>query len=149
MPSAEIEAAFPHLNGLNAHITSERTPTYNCVAWAAGVTSVPWWPIEGAGYYWPPTVAREPSVGAFVAAFISIGYEPCDGTDHQQGYERIAIYAKNGMPTHVARQLQSGAWTSKLGDREDISHLSPGLLDGDLYGIVVAVMRRVMPEDPH
>ncbi len=145
MPEAEIEAAFPQLNHLNYHITSDETPFYNCAAWAAEVVSIPWWPIEGGGYYWPPTARCEPSIAAFVAAYGSIGYEVCADAVLEAGHEKIAIYAKNGLPEHVARQLESGRWTSKLGEYEDISHLSHVLLQGDTYGYVAVFMRRLSP----
>jgi hypothetical protein len=49
-----------------------------------------------------------------------------------------------GKPTHVAGQLVTGRWTSKLGESEDIEH---GLrdLEGDVYGVVVLVMQRPLP----
>ncbi len=46
-----------------------------------------------------------------------------------------------GLPTHAARQLASGRWTSKLGKAEDIEHDLHDL-EGDLYGIVVLLMKR-------
>ena len=55
------------------------------------------------------------------------GYAPI-GEDGplQDGYEKIAIYALDGEPTHAARQLDTGRWTSKLGKHEDIEHDTPG-----------------------
>lgn len=47
----------------------------------------------------------------------------------------------NGTPTHAARQLENGKWTSKLGQLEDIEHELDGLV-GDKYGIVVTILRR-------
>jgi hypothetical protein len=49
------------------------------------------------------------------------------------GEEKICLYAKNGKPTHAARQLSNGRWTSKLGPDEDVEHdLSD--LEGRRYG---------------
>ena len=42
---------------------------------------------------------------------------------------------------HVARQLESGLWTSKLGLSVDISH-SLHDLEGDTYGEVAALLCR-------
>lgn len=142
MPQAQIEAWFPSANSLNYYITSPQSPAYNCVAWAADSIDRPWWPFEGAGAYWPPTVIRELTVAAFAAAFSSIGYHVCNDNALEPGYEKVAIYAKDGVPQHVAKQLPSGRWTSKLGNAEDIDHLSPLVLEGNEYGHVVVVMRR-------
>jgi hypothetical protein len=102
------------------------------------------------GYYWPPGVAKDDTVQSWIRVFEIHGYKPCRGDDAQPGIEKIAIYGKsNGDATHVARQLASGAWTSKLGKLEDIEHHSLGALEGvydssDLtdYGIVIQIMCR-------
>ena len=39
------------------------------------------------------------------------------------GYLKIAIFEKDGYPTHACRQLPSQKWTSKMGwDGVDIEH---------------------------
>jgi hypothetical protein len=54
----------------------------------------------------------------------------------------------DGQLAHAARQLQSGRWTSKLGDLEDIEHDLRALEDQPNtpsqwpYGRVSAFMRR-------
>ncbi len=45
------------------------------------------------------------------------------------------------LPTHVARQLPSGLWTSKLGNAEDLEHTLDGLA-GAVFGHVAAVLKR-------
>ncbi len=70
-----------------------------------------------------------------------MGYTPCDDTGPETGFRKIAIYAKDSLPTHVAWQLPNGEWTSKCGDMHDITHKLQGLA-GDHYGQVVAVMQR-------
>ena len=57
---------------------------------------------------------------------------------------RLPIYALSFTVTHMARQLASGLWTSKLGELEDIEHETPAELEGDIYGIVVQYMRRAI-----
>ena len=57
------------------------------------------------------------------------------------GSKKIAIYQSGGLPTHAARQLPDGQWTSKLGRNIDISHTLPGL-EGPEYGQVAVFMRR-------
>lgn len=45
-------------------------------------------------------------------------------------------------PTHVARQLDDGKWTSKLGSNEDIIHHTLDGLEGEKYGQVTTIMTR-------
>jgi hypothetical protein len=74
------------------------------------------------------------------------GYEQCDDGELDIGWEKIAIYVDNDdTPQHVARQLNNGGWTSKLGDYEDIAHESLAALEGDgkdQYGRAKHFMRR-------
>ena len=74
--------------------------------------------------------------------FTEMGYSICDNTDKETGYEKVAIYARNGLWEHAARQLDDGRWTSKIGEFEDITHPSPEDLAGELYGNVHCIMRR-------
>jgi hypothetical protein len=102
------------------------------------------------GYYWPPGVPKDDSVQSWIRVFEIHGYEPCPGDEPEQGIEKIAIYGKsNGDATHVARQLPTGEWTSKLGKLEDIEHDNLGALEGvydssDMadYGVVIQIMSR-------
>ena len=134
---------FPNLTSSNSRKTSDATWDYNCIAWAAGDTSQPWWPDAGGDGYWPEGVPREETVDAFIAAYQSIGYTSCANGDCEDGVEKIAIYANaNGRPTHAARQLPNGKWTSKLGQLQDIEHESlTDLADSD-YGIAIRFLER-------
>jgi hypothetical protein len=53
------------------------------------------------------------------------------------------------IPTHMARQLPNGAWTSKCGPEEDITHFTLDALEtyGTIYnyGCDVLYMRRLIP----
>jgi hypothetical protein len=141
-----LEDIFPGLRGPGYQTTSPRDQIYNCIAWAAGVTDAWWWPTgDHPQIHGPQGVAREETVQAFRAAFASRGYTDCDSADLEPGQEKIALYAEaSGCPTHAARQLPNGRWTSKLGEREDIEHeLKP--LEGDIYGLVVGYMKRPCP----
>ena len=69
----------------------------------------------------------------------------CEDGNLEPGYEKVAIYAMDGEPTHAARQLQNGWWTSKLGKYEDIDHDSLEELQGygfGDYGRVAVFMAR-------
>jgi len=138
-----IEMLFPQLHGGNYHVTSPATETYNCIAWAAGVTNVWWWPHgDPQTTFWPSMAQRQETVAAFHDAFASLGYIPCDSAENEPGFERVALYADVFQcPTHAARQLEDGSWTSKLGTMEDIVHALSDL-EGAEYGTVVLVMKR-------
>lgn len=118
---------------------------YNCIAWAASDTSRWWWPDDPAiGYgYWPSGVPREETIAAFIAAYQTLGYKECPDDSVERGFEKIAIFADaNRTPTHAARQLPNGIWTSKFGAYEDVRHIDLSCIVGPFYGIVVAYMKR-------
>ena len=136
-----IERAFPGLAGSHWQIASPRSWLYNCIAWAAGDIERCWWPDPQDDYYWPPGAPRSETVEAFVVAYGELGYSVCHTPELERGYEKIAIYARANKPTHAARQLADGHWTSKLGRAEDVEHDLQGL-QGAEYGTVAAVLRR-------
>ena len=79
---------------------------------------------------------------SFIEAFESLGYEDCVDATPEAGFEKVAIFAdSNGKPTHAARQLPNGSWTSKLGNWEDIRHTIYGL-EGGQYGDATRFLRR-------
>jgi hypothetical protein len=132
---------FPGLAESPFEVTSEPDPNYNCIAWAAGDTEHFWWPGLGPGCFWPPSVPRATTRVAFVRAFQKIGYRPCTGPEPEDGFEKIALYELDGSPTHAAKLLANGRWSSKLGRFHDISHSLDGL-NGQQYGEPVLFMRR-------
>ena len=107
----DLESLFPGLRGSGYLVTSPADIRYNCVAWAAEDEEHWWWPDEDS--YWPEGVAREETIAALVAAFEKLGFVPCNGPLLEEAYEKVAIHpAPDGIPTHVARQLPSGLWSS-------------------------------------
>jgi hypothetical protein len=140
-----LETLFPGLRTTSYRVTSPPSRDYNCIAWSAGDTLNWWWPVGDPfdePRFWPASVARELTLAAFLAAFASLGYEPCDDTTLESGFEKIALFAdKHDKPTHACRQLEAGCWTSKLGRSEDIEH-DLHALEGNIYGRVVLVMKR-------
>lgn len=142
-PNERLEHLFLNLKGSDYQITSPATTMYNCVAWAVGESTCFWWPVKEFGCYWPADAPFAETLAAFIAMFASLGYETCDEDNLESGYSKIALYAyAGGSPTHVARQLSSGAWTSKIGKFEDIEHQSLSALEGRLYGKVIQIMKR-------
>jgi hypothetical protein len=142
--SEDLESVFPSLAGSAYTITSPSTPEYNCIAWAAGDTERWWWPLAGSFAYWPSTVPVQETLDAFIKAFATRGFTPCECENQniEHGYEKIALYVNDtGKPTHAARQLPNGHWTSKLGQGQDIEHELDGLT-GSVYGTVAQVLKR-------
>lgn len=137
-----LEEWFPHLKTTGYQVTSPASPDYNCIAWVATEDSRWWEPDPQGLYYWPETSPREFTLEAYLQVFISLGYTPSDTAALELGFEKIAIYVNTqGMPTHAARQLANGRWTSKLGKSEDIEHSLEGL-QGPVYGSVAQILRR-------
>jgi hypothetical protein len=134
-----LEDLFPRLRGAEYRIESPKDFDYNCIAHAVGEKGCCWWPDLGGQDTWPAGVPREETTAAFVAAF---GYAVCAGEELETGFEKVALFAnEHGVPTHAARQLESGRWTSKLGELEDIEHALHDL-EGAAYGSVVLLLKR-------
>lgn len=136
-----LEAYFPTLAATGFRVTSSATAGYNCFAWAAGADDVWWEPDPAGDGFWPAGVVRERTLPAVAAAFGTLGYTSCTDGARELGFEKVAVYAMNDRPTHAARQLLDGRWTSKLGALEDIQHELGGLV-GQEYGDVALFLRR-------
>ncbi len=136
---------FPNLAVEGYQIESPPTKNYNCIAWAANQTDKWWWPGPGPPYYdyWPPNIPRQVSNKCFIEAFQLMGYEPCEDPAYEAGYEKVALYVDaSGEPTHMARQLPNGGWTSKLGESHDIRHETLHGLEGEAYGHITLILKR-------
>jgi hypothetical protein len=61
-------------------------------------------------------------------------------------FEKIVLYGvrvgTDIVPTHAARQLVDGRWTSKLGNCEDIEHDTIEMLNGPRYGVPICFLKR-------
>jgi hypothetical protein len=146
MPPLHIRAAhvLPRLTGHNYRETSPATWDYSCIAWAVGITDDWWWPLPGR--FWPEGVLREETLSAFLAAFSTIGFLPGASAAIDTAVEKVALYAIGATPTHAARQLPGGWWTSKLGPAIDIEYSTPDDVAGGAYGEVVAILSRKRPD---
>ena len=128
---------------MNYQVTSPQDVQYNCIAWAAGENDIWWWPDEMFSLHWPEDAPRQVTIEAFIQAFSTKGYSPCESGNLEQGFEKIALYALNEEPTHAARQIPDGSWTSKLGRLQDISHTIDAL-NGPEYGSVALFLKRAV-----
>ena len=93
------------------------------------------------GYYWP--LQRDDRLEDWVNALELHNYQITDDRNLEAGVEKVAIYVNDlGSPEHVARQLPSGEWTSKIGRYEDITHETLSALEGQEYGSPRVIMKR-------
>jgi hypothetical protein len=135
-----LEDLFPRLRGSKYEVTSPEDIRYNCIAWVVGDPERWWWPDDSS--HWPTGSPREETVAAFVATFQQIGFEECEASPPEAGFEKVAIYASaDGIPTHAAKQLENGLWSSKLGQLQDIQHHLEDLASLE-YGDVVRFLKR-------
>jgi len=135
----------PGLMTGNPKKTSNCTKRYNCLAWAAGC-ALKRWDTWGKAY-WPNGIPRNWNVDTIVQIFRSLGYELCQSSALENGWEKVALYAVAYECRHVARQKPDGKWTSKLGNLLDLDHdtldcLSSASLDDESYGKVAKIMKR-------
>jgi hypothetical protein len=138
-----LEEIFPGLRPGTYEVTSPATESYNCIAWSTERDDLWWWPDEMETSYWPPGVPRTATVEVFVQAYATLGYERCQTSEPEEGFEKIAVYTDaSGVPTHAARQLADGTWTSKLGGLEDITHSTLSAVSNEAYGTATLFLRR-------
>lgn len=143
-----LEQHLPRLASSRYEVTSDATNRYNCLAWALGDATRWWAPVDGQRIYWPAEVPREWSLATVQAVLRIEGFALCEDGAPLEGIEKVALYADEVTVTHVARQLPSGRWTSKLGSDCDIEHELEALEgfddspDAYRYGRVVAFMSR-------
>ena len=123
--------------------TSHEDPNYNCIAWAAG-DNTRWYEPDPYGiYYWPSEVSRENTVDAFISLYEFLGYEKCESGFYEESFTKVAVFSYGKTPTHAARQLRNGNWTSKLGSNIDVEHSIYSIENG-MYGQVVQYLKRAM-----
>lgn len=141
--SEEIDfSQFPNLRKLGFERTSDPTPEYNCIAFAAGIENEWWEP----GMVWPDHLDPfDDSLAALVQVYGGLGYELCSDGSLEPGFEKVAIYGGEGEDAeylHAARQQPDGTWKSKLGKGVDILHKAPEAVADGEYGAVRYFMRR-------
>ncbi len=138
---------FPHLKtSTTFYPTSSATPyelkkpkPYNCIAHALEVKDGCYWPQDDAK--WFDGIPRDGTLDSITEAFSRQGYALCNDGNLKRGIQKIAIYMGPDGPTHVARQLASGQWTSKIGVNIDARHTLADLRS-PLYGKASIFMAR-------
>jgi hypothetical protein len=113
--SEQLQTLFSGLRATPFRVTSPADRKYNCIAWAANDASAWWWP-DGMSpdAVWPDSAARELTLGAFTAAFLTIGYIVGGDESLEPRFEKPALFvAADGTPTHAAtsfRLMDEQAW---------------------------------------
>jgi uncharacterized protein (UPF0297 family) len=138
-----VRTKFPYLQ--RCMVTRGIDRNYNGVAWAMFDRNT-WWDPDPFGlFYWPDHLPRQRTLRVFEQLFEDYGYEYTDNFQFESGYEKIVIYVLDGQPTHVARQEDSGRWTSKMDRCEEINHLNPCILESNELGNIATVLKRITP----
>lgn len=123
-------------------ITSPPTHQYNCIAWAFEDPTKWWWPQDHPDAHWPIDCDGLTTLEAFEAWFDHDGWELTQNPSYEAAYRKVALYADaNGEPTHAARLLEEGKWTSKLGPFHDVWH-GYNELDGPAYGSIIRIYKK-------
>lgn len=94
--------------------------------------------------YWPPGCMRLPTLPVFQIAFEKIGFSLCANGELDPNARKIAVFHAHNVPTHAAKLLKNGKWSSKLGKWFDISH-TVSCLNGyqnEAYGEIAFFMSR-------
>jgi hypothetical protein len=135
---------FPGIAG-RFRKTSNFDENYNCLCWALGRTDTFLTPAADIPpYSWPDGIPAEWSTSAIREIFVRAGYtEETDSIELEDGWEKVAFYVENvDTPTHFARQLPNGRWTSKLGMHIDVEHDDLNCLEGPRYGRLGLILKR-------
>lgn len=143
MTPEEIRQWWANLKPTDFHFTSRKKKTYNCLRWAMGKKDI-WVDMDMIQqmHNLDPATLDHSANGYAECLNKYYGYEICENGDSEEGFEKVALYEKNGDWTHIARLLPNGHWTSKMGKLEDIEHYTLESLSGRLYGKFALFMRK-------
>jgi hypothetical protein len=124
LDATELEKCIPDIAGKYRR-TSDPTINYNCLAWAVGVQWAWFDPEKGCvGYFWPHGIERELSIPAIRKVLAHFGFnKESNNAEWEEGFLKVAVFIDaDGVPSHYARQLENGKWTSKFGELIDVEH---------------------------
>src|ERR1035437_2064766 len=138
LDATKIKRYFPNLiQGKNFEFTSGQTDEYNCVAWATELTA------DWVQFIYDEIGNYDNNVQKYIKYFTELGFIKTENSQFVKDVQKIAIYANENKDfVHVARQLNNGKWTSKLGEWEDIEHTTLEVLAGDSYGNPYIIMEK-------
>lgn len=138
---AEIATSWSHLERqVNFGFTSVQTWDYNCVMWSLNIDD-DW---KDFFYTEDGYVSPDQSINPYINFFKERGFQICENGELEPGQTKICIYSKNGIFSHVSRLMENGRWASKMGNYEDIEHLSEFDVSGIGYGKPETYMKKAM-----
>lgn len=137
-----IKRICPRVSADNCAITSRASKAYNCVAWVLADEKRWYEPTVSGQYYWPSEGASNYSLESYAEMFVGQGFVACETPLPENGFQKIALYGKRSEFSHVALQMPSGRWSSKLGGWEDVEHDTLEVLSGPIYGKPKLFMKR-------
>ncbi len=80
-----LELRYPNLAITDYNVTSPRSQEYNCFAWAAGDQERWWQPTPEDQFYWVEGVPMEETLSAYIQAYQTLGYKPCEDRTIESG----------------------------------------------------------------
>jgi len=144
---------WPHLIlGENFEFTSPKKRGYNCVAYALGEVNkdIDMLALSKRIDLTPFGLSNDKldhSINGYIKLISGLySYEVCDNSEVEENFDKIVLFEgldEDGDISflHIAKQLDNGIWTSKMGAFEDIEHLTPDAVNG-LYGQPKVFMKR-------
>lgn len=135
-----IEYWFPNIIGKDFKIFKSNGD-FNCVAYSLDIydrwiwTNTEFWPHD--------KIPRNSGLNGFKELYKLHGYEECDNSLYEVGYDKISFYSKDGYPVHACKQFKN-KWRSKLGPSVLIEHELDWLCGHyeNAYGEVSFIMKR-------
>jgi hypothetical protein len=148
LTAQEIVRYWPKLLADKFHFTSKKNVHYNCMTWAIAQDTVSNENVTEDDVFWmdmmmyfqhahdlDPLNLDHSAKGYADCLEKHYRFTICNNGEFEEGTEKIALYEnKDHEWSHIARQLENGNWTSKMGKLEDIEHYSLEVLNGKLYG---------------
>lgn len=108
----EIEGWFPNIVGKHFKIVSKDDRDFNCVSFTLDIedgwmwTNTEIWPYQH--------VPRNLRIESFKLLYEYYGYKICENDSYEEGYSKIAFYAKDNYPEHASKQFEN-VWRSRCG----------------------------------
>lgn len=132
-------------DGSKWDLTSDPNSLYNCIGFAMGMNDVCValvHPQKLFWCWWPPTAHPDLNPKSLIEAFEYFGFTVCPDGKIEPGYDKVALYEKDGNWQHAAIIEEENLYHSKMGVWWDIVHRGGDLFHDDSYGDIYAYMKR-------
>jgi hypothetical protein len=139
---SKIESWFPNIIGQTFKI-SQSVGDFNCVSFTLDIfdgwmwTNTELWPYQ--------QISRNSGLSGFKKLYTLYGYKECNNSIFEDGYVKIAFYAKQNIPMHACKQFGK-IWKSKIGENTIIDHELEWLCGNteDAYGDIAFIMKKLL-----